>query len=206
LVSSSFSLYRAFSLCTVFLLCSCSTSPKLTSKPNSEINPQWRNHHNSVNAIKDWNFNGRFSANGTDESWNGNIVWKQKKQDFEIQISGPLSSGSVKIEGNNEYAILTLGDDKTYSDENPEKLLEANTGLKLPLSDLQYWLRGIPAINTPNAKMQWHNNGHLKNLNQGGWKISFRGYTKINSIELPRKIFMQNSEYDVRLIIRNWHI
>lgn len=194
---------------TLFVAClffsACSVNPFQLKTNQNLQNPTWLKHKSEIDNINQWQISGRFVAQNESEYWNGNIQWLQNNDQYSIVVSGPLSSGSFSLEGDSNYSTLKLAKDKTYEAIDPEELLENYIGLRLPVKNLRYWIVGSPSpLN--NSRIILNDDGLLGQLSQLGWDISFKNYAKINNTLLPKKIFLENDEYDVRLVIQNWQI
>jgi len=185
----------------ITFISACSFFEVKVSEPQ---NPLWQNHKNNVLTIQHWKTQGRFAAKGDEESWNGHFKWLNDSGEYSILISAPLSGGSFQIKGNKQKAILILDNDQTYSDTDANSLIHKYTGLKLPINQLHYWMLGIPSTNQPINLINLDDQGKLSKLKQDGWEISFKRYTDLDNKSLPNKIFIENHEFDVRLILQNW--
>lgn len=191
---------------TCLLFSACSIQPTQPDSGLSLNDPVWLIHEAELNNINQWEISGRFGAQSETESWQGSINWSQKIDQYTIQISGPLSSGSFSLTGDASLSTLKLAEDKIYEADDPELLLETYTGLRLPVKSLRYWIVGLPSPLNGNKSMTLNEDGLLSQLSQKGWDISFKNYAKVSNIFLPGKIFLENHEFDVRLVIRNWQI
>ena len=90
-----------------------------------------------------------------------------------------------------------------------ETLLQGLQGWQLPVSGLRYWLLGIPVPDKKYQLLSWLENNQLHVMQQDGWHIEFRQYQQVGEIWLPRKIFMHrldNTDIDVRVVIRSWSV
>ena len=87
----------------------------------------------------------------------------------------------------------------------PKFSLVKETGWNLPVSDLAYWIRGLPAPGSEAVKHfdQFH---HLIELDQKGWRIQYLRYSNVNQIDLPTKIFMNYPRMSVKIVINSWQI
>ncbi|HFE38921.1 MAG TPA: outer membrane lipoprotein LolB [Gammaproteobacteria bacterium] len=186
-------------------IAACSTSPKQIDLNQTQRNAAWIKHKSELDSIKHWQLQGRFSAQNETESWHGSIQWSQDQNQFAIHISGPLNSGSFSLHGNARSATLELAKDKIFQAPDPELLLETYTNLRLPVKNLRYWVIGLPSPDS-DTRSTLNKNGLLGHLSQKNWEISFKNYQKINNLRLPNKIFLENHEFDVRLVIKNWQI
>ncbi len=187
------------------LISACSTNP---SKPNNQQQDKtaWVTHQKALADVQHWQFSGRFGAKTDTENWNGSISWSQHDQQYKINISGPLSSGSIQLEGTDDISLLKLSEKDSFVDTDPQSLLQTHTGLKLPVKELRYWLLGLPAPGSHYDSLEVNTAGQINRLTQNHWQINFKRYTSVNGKMLPNKIFLKNHEINVRLIIQKWKI
>jgi len=169
-------------------------------------NPRWAAHHSTINELEKWQFSGRFSAKTDIENWTGSIQWQQKAQQFKINLSGPLNSGSALLQGNDDLTELRTSDSTSFFDSDPQFLLQQHTGMILPVNNLRYWIVGMPAPEAKIDAIKISQNGQIDTLSQNNWEIRFKRYTDTPRAALPNKIFLNNDEVSVRLIIQEWQI
>ncbi len=100
---------------------------------------------------------------------------------------------------------MTDSDNQQHLSWDAGLLLYQQTGVRLPVSELRYWVLGIPS---PKMKTQpkFDQYGRIKLMQQDGWTIDMRRYTDTNAVFLPRKVFMQGQELDIRLVIDEWKL
>ncbi|OCH98040.1 outer membrane lipoprotein LolB [Legionella jamestowniensis] len=117
---------------------------------------------------------------------------------------GPLGSGTVLI--NKKGGLVTLRDGpKTASSSNAEELLKKQTGIRLPVNNLYYWVRGLPAPgHVQSAKRDSAN--HLLVLKQSGYVIDYGQYTSVGKTVLPSVIRLQGNGVFIKLVIKRWRI
>jgi len=190
---------------SILLFSGCSLSPKLTVDHTPE-KLEWAERKNTLSNLNHWELSGRFGAKNSVDSWSGSIAWLQDQNHYQIKLSGPLSTGSVEIKGDEDFSELLLSDEESYGAANAEQLLEMHTGLRLPMSNLRYWLIGLPSPTVQHEGIELDDFGRLKKIAQQGWVVTFRRYAQVNGLELPNKIFLVNHEFDVRLVIQRWSI
>ena len=194
------------------ILGGCSNNILIKKKQSDKYSTQetnqtiWLQHKKELSQINKWQFNGRFGAKTDTENWNGSINWVQNDLQYKINISGPLSSGSILLQGTENFSQLKLSDDTPFIDTDPQQLLQNHTGLKLPVNELRYWLLGLPDPQSKYDTVEINENGQLSRLTQNNWEVSFKRYIPINKLQLPDKIFLVNHEINVRLIIQKWQI
>ena len=166
----------------------------------------WLKHKSTLDHVQNWQFSGRFGAKTDTEHWTGNIVWSQNADQYTINITGPLSTASVILEGDHDIALLHLSDETSFSADNAQSLLQSHTGLKLPVNELRYWLLGLPSPDNKSLNMELNKDGQLTKLLQNDWEVTVKRYTTADNLQLPDKIFLINHEINVRLIIQQWQI
>ena len=98
-----------------------------------------------------------------------------------------------------------MADGKKVNAASPEALLSQQTGYRLPVSNLYYWIRGLPVPNM-SAKKRLDSENKLTELNQAGWFIQFLGYQQKGGVEMPDKIFLSNQTMTVKIVIHQWQI
>lgn len=177
------------------LLGGCSASPSKPSDPTLA----WAAHAERLTTLDKWQLRGRLALKNNGEGWHASMAWQQSADEYDIQITGPLGQGSVRLQGNSEVVILDAGNDATTLDNNPESLLERQFGWQVPVASLRYWVTGLPAPG--DEQHQLDEFGRLSQLEQRGWSIRFLDY---QAQQLPRKLVATRGDATVRLIITEW--
>lgn len=194
------------------LLTSCAL---LTQQPSdSLINPtsnkHWQQHQAHLVALENWRINGRFSAQKDNEAWHGSLRWQQRGDHYEIHLSGPFGQGAIQLQGDQSLSELRLSPQEHYIANDPETLLETHTGFSLPFKHLAHWIRGLPAPLASTDSLTTNEAGHIVTLHQAGWSVLIKSYIDVKSntqsIHLPRKLFLENQIFDVRLVIDQWQL
>jgi outer membrane lipoprotein LolB len=186
--------------------CATVTSPSKQQAPvvHAEA-PTWGNRVEVLSNIQDWDLSALIAirANATRDAGSANMKWKQSKQDYNILLFGPLGSNAVKLAGRPGKVSLETADGKTFNAATPEALLQQQSGWRLPVSNLYYWIRGLPVPNVP-AQKSFDADHHLTELAQQGWTIRYERYKAVGQIDLPAKILLANAQVNVKIVIKNW--
>ncbi|KTD07409.1 lipoprotein insertase outer membrane protein LolB [Legionella jamestowniensis] len=159
----------------------------------------------SASAISSWEISGAMAARSKNKGWNASVNWLQRGiGHYQIRLFGPLGSGTVLI--NKKGGLVTLRDGpKTASSSNAEELLKKQTGIRLPVNNLYYWVRGLPAPgHVQSAKRDSAN--HLLVLKQSGYVIDYGQYTSVGKTVLPSVIRLQGNGVFIKLVIKRWRI
>ncbi len=181
------------------------TGPQNQQQPAANATTSAAPQGNTTQAkqITSWNLKGSVSIQhqtGTDFA---SVQWDQQGSQYSIALYGPLSLGKVQITGHPGQVTLAQSGKSTASAASPEQLMQKQLGWQLPLSNLYYWVRGIPAPGKA-TRTSYDASNHLKQLSQQGWTISYTDYTTVQQVDLPRRIWLMNPNLRVSLVIKNW--
>jgi len=198
---------RALALASMALLgLSGCTQVSLKSDARSDLTVRdWPERQAQLNAIKHWDVSGRIAMQTTDDAWSASMNWKQIDQDYDIRLYGPLGGKALSIKGGENYVFLTTDKGETFTEANAASLIYRQTGWHVPVDGLRYWARALTVPELP-AKQVFDSVGRLAELRQSDWTIYFQDYRMIDSLEMPRKIRMENKHFTVKLILRDWQL
>ncbi len=163
--------------------------------------PSKANHN--MQQILSWDIFGVIAIRDHNKSWNATFNWLQSDDNiYQIRLFAPLGSGTMLI--SNQHGMITYNDGKHISiSHNANLLLQQKTGIILPVHNLYYWIRGLPApqkIQQINYD-QYHN---LKLLKQSGYVIEYLDYIQYDKLTLPRVLKIYGSNIIIKIIIKQW--
>lgn len=199
----------ALMICTVWFT-GCATHKKtdesLTSVQSSTETFQ-PEPVQALSNLENWDLSALIAIRNLSKSNadSANLNWQQTRKNFMISLFGPMGTNAVKLYGYPGKVTLQKSDGKRLTASTPEAILAKETGWRLPVSNLYYWVRALPVPDMASKKSLDQNN-HLQVLLQDGWRIQYLDYTKMNGIDLPRKIFLNNSDLSIKIIISKWQI
>jgi outer membrane lipoprotein LolB len=151
-----------------------------------------------------WDIHGAISVQSKNNVQMGNFTWKQINQRYAINIYGPLNLGSIGIQGLPGRVTL-FKPTGSYSAPTPEALMQQQLGWYMPISNMYYWVRGLPAPGKVSRKVR-NNSGQLIFLRQEGWNIRFQAFQPVQDMTLPRKIEIENPYLRIKLVITEWNM
>lgn len=197
------------SLLTIFLsgCASFFIQPAPPPPPKKIVNHYlpWIKRKAQLNAVKNWRANGNLAVHATQgKGVNASFSWEQINTHYQLSFFGPLGTSSAVLSGNPNSVCLTTHQ-RTYTAKNPEQLLQNQLGLSLPVSQLYYWLRGLPA---PQSRYTINLDAfnRLLKLRQSGWRISYHRYTNAGNRDVPDRIELSNCDWKIRISINHWYI
>lgn len=162
--------------------------------------------------ISAWEIKGRLSLRAADDGWHANLRWVRDREHHEIDLSGPVGQGHIKLSQDASGARLRDSNHKTHYARNAQELLRAFTGWQVPLEGLNFWILGIPVPDIP-LQRALDGQGRLETLSQLGWDVRFLKYTHEGNNDLPGKLFIKRrldepgsaaKTLEVRLVIDRW--
>lgn len=156
----------------------------------------------SLSVQQDWSLQGRMAISGPEDSGSGSLDWTQHGETFRFALSAPVSGKTWTLSGDSQRAELTGLRAQSVVGTSAAEILGQELGWKLPIAELAYWVRGIRAPGK--ADVVFATNGLPVEIHQSGWTIEFRDFESAHDPVLPRRIFANNGEYKVRLVIQRW--
>lgn len=162
----------------------------------------WVEHVRTLTLMQEWQIRGKIGVRTADDGGSAYLDWSQSFDSFYILLSGPLGQGSTVVSGN-PYGARLENSDGTFISDSPEQLVMEHTGWDIPIHQLLYWVKGIPA---PHGKSEptYNEYGTLKTLRQDQWTLEFDRYGEAMGTLLPQKIKITKDNLKVTLIIKEW--
>lgn len=163
----------------------------------------WRQHRAQIEGIDGWQINGKIGIRAPQESGSGTLFWLQRQDYFDIRLSGPLGRGATRLTGRPDAVTLEVANQGRFEAESPEALVEAQLGWQLPVSNLLWWVRGLPA---PDSRSQLSLDGasRLARLEQDGWQVEYLAYADHAGYTLPERIRLEGRDVQLTLVIKDW--
>lgn len=157
-------------------------------------------------SLRDFIMEARFALRLTHpeqppQSAAGRLTWEHRQDGERILIASPLGYGLAEIETTPELAHLRTADGKTRSSADPDELMEAATGERLPVSRLPAWLLGQPGNG---GQLQRDVKQRPQQLNEAGWQVDY-AYDDESPTALPARVTLRRAdEIELRLRIEEW--
>jgi outer membrane lipoprotein LolB len=111
----------------------------------------------------------------------------------------------VRIWGDARRVSVYTADGRVLSATDPEQLLAATMGIRIPVNGLIYWIRGLPDPHQQ-SELTGDKAGRLIRLEQNGWIIDYLRYEQIAGLELPTRIRARQNGLKVQLVINEWNL
>ncbi len=158
-----------------------------------------------ASAWKSWEATGIVGFRDSKQASSAHFDWQQHSETaFDLRLQGVMGIGALAIHATSTGVSAKNAQGKTVSAATPEALVAEQTGWQLPVSDLYYWLRGIPVPGLAVTSSHANPNGQLTQLQQAGWTVVYQSYTQAGSAVLPSRIILTQPQLTVTVIVNQW--
>ncbi len=157
--------------------------------------------------IKYWRMNGSFSIQQEGHHAEmASFIWWQSDRSYRISMLSALDLYRVDIYRMNGVVKLWKNGTLVLTAKSPEDLLEEAVGWSLPISDLRYWMTGMPSPQKHGTLyVRYDQDGHLSDLKQDGWTLHFDSYKRqLNAPDFPKRITLTRPGITVKIVVKDW--
>ena len=165
----------------------------------------WQAEKRARQELSAWSLSGRAAVATEGDGWSAGIRWLQEGTASELNLSGALGIGGVRVRSDGEAFTVDTSKGEHIEAADASAALEQAIGVPLPVTHLRYWLLGVPAPNSPSSEEQG-DNGHLARLEQDGWVITYDRYVPRGERTLPARVVMERAPVRVRVVVDQWDV
>ena len=139
----------------------------MTNQPPAD----WAERSNHLSRFDQWQLRGKLAVKQPSDSGTAIINgWRQQGERYDLSLSSSfLGMGTTRLTGVPGFIELTLANGETYQSSDPETLVAAATGWNLPIDNLAWWVRGLPAPEG-DFRLLFDEQHQLAILRQDGWE------------------------------------
>lgn len=197
---------------TILLIASLSACTTITLEPlpegmTDQPPANWQARSTKLSQFDHWKLQGKLAVRQPSDSGTALINhWKQEGEAYDIALSSSfLGMGSTSLIGMPGFMELTLSSGEVYRSGDPDALVKAATGWQLPLENLTWWIRGLPAPDG-DFRLLFDNQGELAMIRQAGWEIRYDRWHEphANTPALPARVTALKEKKRVRVVVSSW--
>jgi outer membrane lipoprotein LolB len=156
-------------------------------------------------TLTHFELSGAIAIKHARKGWAASLSWQQKSNNtYQIRLFGPFGANGMLIEKINNTITLQTNSHKLVAPD-AETLIEYETGMRLPVNHLYYWIRGLPAP-IPIDHKTYNERNDLRALSQAGYEIVYTDYMRVGDLYLPKKIHLDGHGISIRCVIKQWRI
>ena len=211
-------------LCCALAACSARQTAPSVTRPVAPENPAqalYKQRQSIIRSIDAWAFKGRAAVQRGSEGWSATLHWRQQGNSFRLRIIAPLGRGTYEILRADDQVSLIDADNNIYTATSPDELFAKAIGWRLPISNIEFWIRGLLGPNESPSQLNLGADGLVKDFALHGWRVSILGYqpvsfpalstsankgTSTDQLAMPKKLFMNFDDTKVRVVINTWEL
>lgn len=190
-----------------FLCLSCAVPP--ARPPAAELEALWTAHAAGLAPLTAWSLRGRLAVRTDDHGGQATLSWERAAVRDSIRLDGPFGQGVVRVTQDADGAQLLDAEAREYRAATAGELLYRYTGWELPIDELGWWVRGLPAPGAASTRVL-DEAGRLRSLSQQGWRVQYERYLRVGAVELPGRLTLVRAAdssrpgMEVRFVIERW--
>ncbi len=179
------------------LLAAAFLSACVSSAPPAEENSDWTRQREQLQDMDSWELRGRVNVRYDNESDTPRINWLQQGSEYHITLWGTFNAGHTTVVGRPGFVTLQSGGE-TLTASSPEELILQQLGYELPVSQLSYWIKGLPAPDSQ-PQLVFNELNQLTTIRQEDWTVSLIDMRQYGQLNLPRRVELTRPRNDIQL-------
>jgi outer membrane lipoprotein LolB len=165
----------------------------------------WPAEKRARQELSSWEMSGRAAVATASDGWSAGIRWLQSGASSELNLSGALGVGGVRVRSDGESFVIDTSKGEHIEAADASEALERAIGVQLPVRNLRFWLLGVPAPQSAATEVPG-DDGHLLRLEQDGWVVTYDRYASRSGRTLPGRVQLERPPVRVRVIVERWDI
>ena len=115
--------------------------------PPAMESKNWITQRDQLLDLESWQMRGRVNIRYNSESHTPRIQWQHEDRDYKIRLWGTFNAGNTTLVGQPGFVTMEQ-DGRVLNAQSPEDLILQQLGYELPVSYLEFWIKGLPAPNS----------------------------------------------------------
>lgn len=195
---------RWLALLGAALLGACARTPPLV--PVAHPQQVWQQREQRLARIHAWTAVGHAALRDRNQGWSFSLRWRQRDQAYHIDMHGPLGQGAVELAGSPGAVTMRTSKGEVWSAPDPATLMRERLGWSVPVSGLRYWILGRAEPGVAIADLALDVAGRPQHFVQSGWEVTYHGFTEVDGLALPTRVYLVNGPLSVRVAVTNWEL
>jgi outer membrane lipoprotein LolB len=147
---------------------------------------------------------GRVSVTYTAGTITANTRWEHAADRDEIWLMTPTGQTMAHILERGAGVVLTRADGEQHRASDVETLTRQVLGWPLPLSQLQYWVRGLPVPGAAPAEAEYDGAKRLTAFTQNGWRVALTYHEGGDYAGKVRRVDLIDGPNRIRFLVDTW--
>lgn len=194
-------------LALLLLLGACASR---TLIPTPEAGARWRAQQAQVGSIDHWQLDGRIALKNARDGFNAGVSWLEQPPRYRFELVATLGATAARLNGEAGLAVLELPDQPPLTGRDARDLLVSHFGWDIPVDDLRWWVRGLPAPGGRAAEVDAQ--GLPVRLQSGSWQVHYLSWTEVQRdddsamLVMPQRIEARSGDLTLKLSIHGWRL
>ena len=181
------------------------------------ISQDWPKHQAQLLSLPNWQAIGKLAVKVPNDGGSANLQWIQTGKSYQISLNGPFGAGKLDINGEPGSVTLAEAGQPPQTAKTAEELIKRTTGWTIPVTQLAFWVRGLPEPNTKVVGFSPNPQGLIGVLEQLGWRVTYGDYLNVplnlqnpdnpnenQTLSMPGRIVAEYKDVRLTLVIREW--
>jgi len=183
------------------LLAGCRTPPPHPSGPGADA--PWPEQRSALEKLESYGLAGRVAVAANGQGFSGSLRYAQQPRRAEVSLDGPLGIGGLRIAFADEEMSLQTSRGEKLDGVAARAELERRLGFELPLSEMRWWLLGIPAPGQVELEADAAS-GEIHGFIQNGWRVSINSRAPGLGFSLPQRLTAERAGARMKLVVERW--
>lgn len=155
-----------------------------------------------ANADVAFEVSGRIAVRYNGQADSGNFTWQHGIGQDRLALETPLGQTLAELNRDPAGVRLDMADGRRFRAAAVESLSAEVLGWELPLSGLQYWIRGVGSAASGIDASQISPEPGVYRLSQQGWQIDYPEFSGPPAV--PSRVVLKRPGLEIRLAIHEW--
>ena len=186
----------------LMLAAGCRTVP-----PGAPVGPgadaPWPEQRAALEKLDRYALNGRVAVAAQGQGFSATLRYQQQPRGSNLALDGPLGIGGLRVQIDGEDIEIATSRGEKLDGQSARDELERRLGFQLPLTELRWWLLGIPAPGEASVN-QDAGSGEIHDFTQGGWRVSINTRAAGLGFSLPQKMTAEREGARLKLFVQGW--
>lgn len=160
----------------------------------------------AIRRIPSWQAEGKIAINMNGERQSASFDWQQQRGNYVIHLYGPFGQGATWLRRTDKGVSLENAEIGVRRAATAEQLMQETLGWQVPVSDLQYWIRGLAAPKPAPSQVEVDERDLMASLEQQGWQVTYSRYDLHEGWVLPEKLTARRDGIEVTVVVKRWQL
>jgi len=190
-------------MAVLLLSAGCRSLPP-TAESGPGASAPWPEQRAALEKLDRYGLSGRVAVAAQGQGFSASLRYEQQPSGSNLALDGPLGIGGLRVELEGEDIAIATSRGEKLDGEAARGELERRLGFQLPLTEMRWWLLGIPApgeaiVNQDGAS------GEIRDFTQNGWRVSINSRAAGLGFALPQRLTAEREGARLKLLVERWH-